>query len=121
MTRFLADENFPLPTVLSLRQAGFDISAIIETTARMSDPDVLRRAVSEGRVLLTCDKDFGELVFRAGMPANCGVIPLRLPSLSQVEFTRAALKALSTKTAWQGMFAVVTAKNIRLRKMPQTP
>jgi predicted nuclease of predicted toxin-antitoxin system len=46
------------------------------------DQVVLSRARAEDRILLTHDKDFGELAFRAGLPATCGVILIRLGKLT---------------------------------------
>jgi predicted nuclease of predicted toxin-antitoxin system len=46
----------------------------------MTDSDVLAWAVREGRILLTFDKDFGELARNAALPASCGVILFRVPA-----------------------------------------
>jgi predicted nuclease of predicted toxin-antitoxin system len=55
--RLLADENFPLPTIEALREAGHDVTwARIDPGA--SDSKLLEAAESEGRILLTLDKDF---------------------------------------------------------------
>lgn len=71
---FLADENFPRPAVVSFRERGFDVSSIAEDAGGVADELVLARCVAEKRTLLTLDKDFGELVFRHGLPSGCGVI-----------------------------------------------
>ena len=76
--RFLADENFPGAAVISLREAGHDVASIAADAPSSPDRDVLARASTDGRVLLTFDKDFGELAFRAHLPADCGVILFRL-------------------------------------------
>lgn len=59
--RFLADENFPGAAVGALRAMGRDISWVRALSPGMTDPDVLAWALREQRVLLTFDKDFGEL------------------------------------------------------------
>ncbi len=64
--RFLADENFPVPSIRRLRAAYHDVAAIIEDSPGVEDTVVLARAVSEGRYLLTLDRDYGELIFRRG-------------------------------------------------------
>ena len=51
--RFLANENFPLPSVRLLRQAGYDVASITEDSPGMKDSEVLTRATDEQRVILT--------------------------------------------------------------------
>jgi predicted nuclease of predicted toxin-antitoxin system len=62
--KFVADENFPRLALLLLRKSGFDVAGIAETSPGLSDREVLGIASTEGRTLLTFDKDFGELAFR---------------------------------------------------------
>ena len=50
--RFLANENFPLPSVRLLRQAGYDVALMIEDSPGMEDSEVLTRATDEQRVIL---------------------------------------------------------------------
>jgi predicted nuclease of predicted toxin-antitoxin system len=69
---FLADENFPRPTVYALRENGFEIAWVTEDSPGSPDQDVLARCAHNQFTLLTLDKDFGELVFRRGFPAECG-------------------------------------------------
>ena len=75
MTRLLADENLPRPSVVRLRAEGFDV-AVAQSAA--SDEDLLARAAAEQRVLLTFDRDFGRLVLGAGIAAPPGVVYFRL-------------------------------------------
>ena len=60
----VADESVPLPVILKLRDEGHNILSIAETTPGVPDEAVLERANQEQALLLTEDKDFGELVFR---------------------------------------------------------
>jgi hypothetical protein len=71
--RILANENFPGVAVSALIARGHDVVWIRLVTPGASDQDVLARAQADGRVLITFDKDFGELAFRHGLPSNCGV------------------------------------------------
>jgi predicted nuclease of predicted toxin-antitoxin system len=77
--RFLANENFPGAAIEALRAAGNDVAWIRVDAPGSSDPEVLARAAREERVLLTFDKDFGELAKASPLPARCGVILLRIP------------------------------------------
>jgi predicted nuclease of predicted toxin-antitoxin system len=79
--RFLADENFPGDAVTALRAAGHDVLWIRADAPGIIDQDVLARSFEDARVLLTFDKDFGELAWRSGLPASCGIVLFRLPVL----------------------------------------
>jgi predicted nuclease of predicted toxin-antitoxin system len=60
--RFLADESCDFAVVLALRSADHDVVAIAEVSPREEDPFVMDRAVKDRRILVTEDKDFGQLV-----------------------------------------------------------
>lgn len=77
--RFLADESCDFAAVRALRAAGLDVVAVAEVSARADDTSVMRLAVRGRRVLLTEDKDFGQLVF-ANRQATGGVILFRFPA-----------------------------------------
>lgn len=66
MPGFLANENAPREAVLAARAAGFDVTWMVELQPGAGDEIVLALAQQEQRVLITFDKDFGELVFRHG-------------------------------------------------------
>ncbi len=59
--RLLVNENFPLLSVKLIRQAGYDIASITEDCPGIEDIEVLTRAVNEQRIILTFDRDYGEL------------------------------------------------------------
>jgi predicted nuclease of predicted toxin-antitoxin system len=79
---------------------------------------VLARAQAEDRVLLTFDKDFGELAFKSGLPATCGVVLFRLSGTNPHEDNARALEALAERQDWGGHFAVVQSDRIRMRSLP---
>ena len=60
-----------------LSQKGYDIVCIRDINPRMPDDKILEMAVQQKRVILTMDKDFGELVYNSGLPHK-GVLLLRL-------------------------------------------
>ena len=70
--RFLANENFPGRAVTALTAAGHDVVWVRVTAPGMSDPDVLAWAARDERILLTFDKDFGELARASALPSTCG-------------------------------------------------
>ena len=79
--RLLADEDVDGQIVDRLRGQGHDVLYMAEADPGTNDDEVLSQAFSAGAVLVTADKDFGELVFRMGQASN-GVVLLRLAGLS---------------------------------------
>ena len=75
--KFLADECCDTDLVKSLREAGHDVTYVLEFKAGANDDEILLEAYSEGRILLTEDKDFGELVYRLMKPSK-GIILMRI-------------------------------------------
>jgi predicted nuclease of predicted toxin-antitoxin system len=74
--RFLADERCDAGLVAALRSDGHDVLYAVETLRGATDDTLLERAFIERRLLVTEDKDFGELAYRLRRPA-CGVLLLR--------------------------------------------
>jgi len=68
--KFLADECCETGLVTFSRNYGHDVSYILEEKPGIEDDKILLYAFTEGRILLTEDKDFGELVYRLKKPAN---------------------------------------------------
>ena len=116
--RLPADENFPRPALQALRHAGFDVSSIAEMNAGAPDEEVLALCVSTNRTLLTFDKDFGELAYRTGLPAQCGIVLFRVTPQTPDEVVALALLAIQSQPSWVGHFSVVTRQKIRMRPLP---
>jgi len=83
--RLLANENIPFASVLVLREAGHDILSITETTQGITDREVMHIAHVEKRLILTFDRDYGELVFRQRLAAPAGVLYFRFLPISPRE------------------------------------
>lgn len=90
--QFLADESCDFIVVRALREAGFDVTAIAELTPRAGDPIVLDMALNGQRIVLTEDKDFGQLVVAQRLP-SAGVILIRFPNQFRSEFGEVLLRA----------------------------
>lgn len=114
--RILADENIAASLVSLLRSEGFDVSYISEIRAGMTDDEVLSLAYSDGRVLLTEDRDFGEMVFRLKRRAK-GIVLLRLPAGDKAQWPRVATILGRYKNRISGALLVVTPDRIRLRPL----
>jgi hypothetical protein len=66
--------------------------AVAEISPRVGDDEVLRLAHEDERVLLTEDKDFGELVYARGLD-SCGVVLFRFPAGTRATMTDARLNS----------------------------
>jgi predicted nuclease of predicted toxin-antitoxin system len=117
--RWLADENFPGDVVNLLRVHGHDVAWIRIDSPGVPDTRVLARAVAESRILLTFDKGFGRMVFRAGHKASCGVVLFRISTPSSTVAAQKVLAALSQRTDWPGHFSTVDDHGIRAVKLPE--
>lgn len=115
---FLANENFPLDAVEALRQAGHDVAWVRSDNPGSSDVQVLARAVAENRILLTQDKDFGDLAFNANLPVGCGIVLFRLRVRSSAQFAAQVVAAISSQSDWANHFSVVEPGRVRMRPMP---
>ncbi|OAI53566.1 hypothetical protein AYO44_04015 [Planctomycetaceae bacterium SCGC AG-212-F19] len=119
--QFLANEIFPLDVVEAVRQLGHDVAWIRTDAPGSPDRDILQRAVIEQRILLTFDKDFGDLAFQWGLPASCGIVLFRLQASSSANLAGLVVAALQTRTDWGGQFSVVEPGRIRMRPLPAPP
>ena len=110
----LANENFPGLAITALRSRGHDVVWIREDSPGISDHDVLSRATAEGRILITFDKDFGELVFRLGLNTPSGIILFRISPDSPSFVAQTAVTVLESRTDWAGHFSVVDENRVRM-------
>ena len=114
--KILADENIEGEIVAALRQAGHAVSDIKEISPGVEDSNVLLIATDLDSILLTNDKDFGELVYRDNLVSN-GVILLRFGKLEIAERKELLLGVLEERESeMEGAFTVITTTGVRIRK-----
>ena len=113
--RFLADENIPLAIVEWLQASGHDVVYAGQIAAGEKDVNWLTRTEADQRLVITSDKDFGELIFREQLNSH-GVILLRLGRLTIPE------RLIRLQQVWgvieanpQGRFIVITEHRVRVR------
>ena len=117
--RWLADESVDGAVVRRLRADGHDVESVDESSPGAPDEEVLTSAAGSGRVLLTADKDFGELVYRLGR-AHAGVVLLRLAGLSSGDRAELVSQVVAGRGAeLLGHFTVVGPDSVRIRTPPQ--
>lgn len=118
--RILANENFPGDAIMVLREHGYDVAWVRSDAPGSLDEEVLERAQNENRILITFDKDFGELAFRLRLPALNRIILFRI-SMENPAYVvaKVALSALESQEDWSGHFAVVEDNRIRMIPLPE--
>jgi len=116
--KLLADAHISRAMIAFLQSLGHDVVHVATIAPRMSDSTILRLAATEGRVVLTSDRDFGELCFLRLIP-SAGVVLLRLSSPSEKERleTFERLWSLVEPNA-AGRFHVITDKHVRRSQLP---
>jgi predicted nuclease of predicted toxin-antitoxin system len=119
--QLLLDENIPGTVIAELRKRGHDVLSVKDSLRGADDISILARAQAEPRVVVTQDKDFGELAFRTGLPSGCGVILLRLAGNDPDADNRRIVALVESRTDWSGVFAVATEKRVRVRSLPPPP
>lgn len=114
--KILADENIEREFIEALREANFDVISVIENYIGSADDEILQIAVNEQAVILTYDKDFGELVFRFSLQSH-GVILLRVHDLSLAEKAQITIQAIREHEAeLENAFTVISENSVRIRK-----
>jgi predicted nuclease of predicted toxin-antitoxin system len=116
--RFLLDENVSGTVIRDLRKAEHDVASVKENMQGAKDEDLIAKARSENRILVTHDKDFGELAFKLGLSAMSGVVLIRLSGADPREDNSRIVKILSSHTDFTGNFTVITDDKIRVRPLP---
>lgn len=114
----LADESVDIQIVAKLRQDGHDVLYVAEMEPGISDDIVLSRANARSALLITADKDFGELAFRLGK-VTTGILLIRLAGLSperKSEIMSTVLREHCSKLP--GSFSVVSPGMMRIRLKP---
>jgi predicted nuclease of predicted toxin-antitoxin system len=112
--RILADENVAGHTVEALGRTGHDVTWVRTDNPGMPDDSVLELAVTDNRIVLTFDKDFGELVFRVGLAAPPAVILVRVPGTDAEATTETIVRTLDSREDWAGHFSVIEPDRVRM-------
>ncbi|OGP82372.1 MAG: hypothetical protein A2Y95_05790 [Deltaproteobacteria bacterium RBG_13_65_10] len=114
----LADEGVDRAIVHRLRRDGHDVIYVAELSPGITDEQVLEQANGRSAVLLTADKDFGELVFRQGR-VHQGVVLLRLAGLANATKAEIVSEICQQRAAeLLGAFSIIAAGQVRIRRMP---
>lgn len=114
--KFIADESVDYPIITRLRADGHEVFAIVESSAGISDEQVLEHANQQELVLLTNDKDFGELVYR-DKRYTCGIMLFRLAGLNNLQKAEIVAGVIKEHMGeLENAFTVISPYNIRIRR-----
>lgn len=115
--KFLANENYPFPSIKILRTHGYDVKCIAEANFGITDTEVLDIAKIEDRIILTLDKDYGELIFKHKSTAPPAVIFYRYKGVTP-EFAGTILIEIlnNPDIDLTNIFTVIEQNNLRQRK-----
>ena len=117
--KFLVDVGVGRKVEDYLLEKGYDIKAVRSIDQRMPDQEIIRLAISERRIVITMDKDFGELVYHSGLN-HSGILLLRLEDASGVEKQRVISEILAKySNKMKNHFCVYQNKKFRIRKISQ--
>lgn len=114
---FIVDESVDYPLVPYLRSKGYRVIAIAEDFPSLDDKEILDKAYQQESIVITNDKDFGELIFRHNLKSK-GVILLRLhdqSSTAKINTMKALLEKYQDR--FYGSFIVASPFGIRIRKL----
>jgi len=112
--RFVVDECAGPGVAAWLSEHGHDVFSVFDHASGANDVAVLDKAFSEQRILITNDKDFGEMIYRQKLP-HCGVVLMRLDD-ERVSIRIAVINRLLAQYAGhlRGNFIVVTENTVRI-------
>ena len=115
---FVADENVETEVVDALRDLGHEIIYIGDTASGAEDDAVLQLALERGCILLTNDKDFGELVFQQ-RKSTAGVVLMRLPGFDPDRKAATVVRTVEVnENKLYGSFVVIGVSATRIREYP---
>jgi predicted nuclease of predicted toxin-antitoxin system len=113
---FLANENFPFPSIALLRKQGYAVISICESYSGISDEKVLELAVEQQLIILTFDSDYGELIFKYKKDPPPAVIYFRNKGFSPIDVANILLDLLQSQSfEFYGKFSVIEQDAIRQR------
>ena len=115
---FLANENFPLSSIRLLRDSGHLVVSILQEAPGSKDEAILKRAYNERLILLTFDRDYGELIYRHQDLTPAGVVYFRFGPATPSEPAEILIDILGkTDLSVLGKFTIVERGRVRQREL----
>jgi predicted nuclease of predicted toxin-antitoxin system len=114
---WLANENVPSASVLRLQASGEVVAYVVEDARAIADTEVLEWARREQRIILTFDRDYGELNYRRRLPVPSGVVYFRLPPVDPGDAGSRVLEWIAAGYTLEGLYTVVDQRQVRQRQL----
>ena len=116
--KFLANENFPFPSIEALRENGYEVISVSEELSGISDAEILRKASAENLIILTFDRDYGELIFKYQKDNPPAVVYFRTKGRSPNEAGKILMEKIEVeKILLVDFFTVGEETGVRQRKL----
>jgi len=117
--KFLANENVPVASVALLRRRGMDVTYVAEDFPSEADTTIMQTAHEQGRIIITFDRDYGELIFKRLQPVPAGILFLRFDPAYPTEPGEIIISLVeSGNIPLPGRFTVVERDRLRQRLLP---
>jgi predicted nuclease of predicted toxin-antitoxin system len=114
--KLVADESVDFGIINRLRQKGFEVISVLEECSGVTDKDVLKIAVDKKCLLITEDKDFGELTYRLKL-MHYGILLIRINDLGRKERIETVSKFIEQYFSdLNENFTVLTKRGLRIKK-----
>jgi predicted nuclease of predicted toxin-antitoxin system len=113
----LADENIPVSIVRALLEDRHDVMWVRDESPGVPDIEVLQLAHRKNRIILTFDKDFGELAIRDQVAPCPGIILVRVFKKTPPDLARYIRDVIGSRQDWAGHFSVIEDERIRMRPL----
>ena len=113
MYHFIADENMPRNVIKFLRMQGFEVISVFETMRGVKDTEILSYAVEHKLIIITFDRDFGDLIFRDNSIKPIGVVLFRFKDLLPIYAGEILMTVLQNGTSLVPFFTVISDDTIR--------
>lgn len=113
--KFLVDVGVGKSIEGWLESNKYDTKSVRDINSKASDKEILNLAKSEKRMVITMDKDFGELVYHSKL-SHSGVLLLRLEDANaneKIQVIETILQEYSEKL--EGHFCVFQDGKLRIR------
>ena len=113
----LADENQHPAVVARLRAAGHQVEWVRDSSPGADDAEILARPDIGSLILLTYDRDFGDLIFNRGLPAPATILYTRLSRAEPIDIATRLLTLLEAGVA-TGHIITITKDGVRMKPLP---
>jgi predicted nuclease of predicted toxin-antitoxin system len=114
--KFLANENFPFPSIKLLRNSDFHVESVMESFPGISDQMVIETAKRNRLIIITFDKDYGEIIFKHGINNPPSVIFFRSKGSGPEAAGKILIRLIKNKNlTFENKFTVIEEDNVRQR------